>query len=253
MTKKEQEQMPAGWVPVKLREAVQPRSEKVAPMDYSGTKFLGMDHVEAHTTKILGSVPSENLKSHAARFYPGDVLYGRLRPYLNKVALPGFNGLASAEFIVLPENALITAEFLLHRLNSRDFADFATHLNEGDRPRVNFSQIGEFDLLIPPAQEQQRIVAKIQELFSQLDAGIASLKAAREQLNAYRQALLKDAFEGKLTAQWRVDHAEQLESTEKLLSRIQDKHEALYKKQLERWEQSGNPVKLGLSLERPST
>ena len=54
---------------------------------------------------------------------------------------------------------------------------------------------------IPPVAEQRRIVAKIEELFSELDKGIESLKAARAKLNIYRQAVLKHAFEGKLTAQ----------------------------------------------------
>jgi type I restriction enzyme S subunit len=55
-------------------------------------------------------------------------------------------------------------------------------------------------LPIPPLAEQHRIVAKIEELFSELDQGVASLKTAREQLKVYRQSLLKIAFEGKLTA-----------------------------------------------------
>lgn len=59
---------------------------------------------------------------------------------------------------------------------------------------------------LPPFQEQKRIVAKIEVLFSELDNGIAALKTAREQLKVYRQAVLKNAFEGKLTAQWRQEN-----------------------------------------------
>ena len=61
-------------------------------------------------------------------------------------------------------------------------------------------------ILIPPPREQRRVVAKIEELFSELDAGIEILKKARAQLETYRQAVLKHAFEGKLTAQWREHH-----------------------------------------------
>src|SRR6202007_387246 len=102
------------------------------------------------------------------RFYAGDVLYGRLRPYLNKVTKPQFSGLASAEFIVFPDTPLIKSDFLKYRLNAVDFVNFASHLNEGDRPRVGFDQIGDFKLLIPPPNEQKRIVAMIEELFSEL-------------------------------------------------------------------------------------
>ena len=66
-----------------------------------------------------------------------------------------------------------------------------------------------YDLVVdlPPLGEQQRIVSKIEELFSGLDKGVESLKTARAQLKVYRQAVLKHAFEGKLTAQWRTMHS----------------------------------------------
>jgi len=59
---------------------------------------------------------------------------------------------------------------------------------------------------IPPINEQRRIMAKIEELFSELDRGVESLTTAREQLKAYRQSVLKYAFEGKLTGEWREDN-----------------------------------------------
>ena len=88
---------------------------------------------------------------------------------------------------------------------------------------------------LPPLNEQKRIVAKIEELFSELDNGIAALKTAREQLKVYRQSVLKHAFEGKLTAKWREDNADKLESPEQLLARIQQEREARYQEQLEDW------------------
>ena len=105
-----------------------------------------MDHVEAHTTRILGAVPASDMKSNAARFYGGDILYGRLRPYLNKVTQMQFEGIASAEFIIFPDTELLRSAFLKYRLNAADFVSFASHLNEGDRPRVNFAQIGDFKI-----------------------------------------------------------------------------------------------------------
>ena len=64
-----------------------------------------------------------------------------------------------------------------------------------------------------PLNWQKRIVAKIEELFSELDAGEESLRVARQQLGVYRQALLKQAFEGHLTAQWRSQNPDKLELT----------------------------------------
>jgi len=90
---------------------------------------------------------------------------------------------------------------------------------------------------IPPENEQIRIVEKIEELFSELDKGIESLKTAKAQLAVYRQALLKHAFEGKLTEEWRKDNADKLESPEQLLQHIQQEREARYQQQLDDWKQ----------------
>lgn len=86
------------------------------------------------------------------------------------------------------------------------------------------------EFALPPLDEQRRIVAKIEELFSELDKGIESLKTAREQLKVYRQAVLKHAFEGKLTARWREENKDKLESAEQLLVRIQRERECTLKK-----------------------
>ena len=64
-------------------------------------------------------------------------------------------------------------------------------------------------------------MAKIEELFSELEAGEESLRLARRQLGIYRQSLLKQAFEGKLTQTWRAQNPDQLESPDQLLARIQ--------------------------------
>jgi type I restriction enzyme S subunit len=78
----------------------------------------------------------------------------------------------------------------------------------------------QLDVPVAPLNEQRRIVAKLEELLSELDAGVESLETAREQLKVYHQALLKHAFEGKLTAAWRAQNADRLESAEELLEPI---------------------------------
>jgi type I restriction enzyme S subunit len=76
---------------------------------------------------------------------------------------------------------------------------------------------------LPPLAEQKRIVAKIEELFSELEAGEESLRVARRQLGVYRQSLLKQAFEGKLTAKWRTQNPAKLESPVALIDAIRDR------------------------------
>ena len=91
----------------------------------------------------------------------------------------------------------------------------------------------EFDL--PPLPEQNRIVSKIEELLSELNKGIESLKNAREQLKVYCQAVLKHAFEGNLTAQWREENKGKLEKSEQLLARIKREREMRYEQLLNEW------------------
>ncbi len=87
-------------------------------------------------------------------------------------------------------------------------------------PRVNSQTIGEFDLLIPDLPVQQRVADKIEELFSQLDAGVAELQEAKARLERYRQSVLKAAVTGELTREWREAHQDELEPAEQLLERI---------------------------------
>lgn len=229
-------ELPSGWTSGPLSDFVQPRGERVPPADFPELPFIGMDHVEPNTTRIVGFVSSREMKSSASRFYKDDVLYGRLRPYLNKVAQPGFDGLASAEFMVFEGNELIDPGFLRYRLHARDFVNFASHLNEGDRPRVSFAQIGAFEVLVPPPEEQRRIVERIELLFDEIDRGVEGLRDAQRAIVLYRRSLLRSAFEGRLTAEWRVENADKVEAPDALLARIEKERESAYEKALGNWE-----------------
>ncbi len=181
-----------------IGDLLKPRREKAIPAEHPHLSYIGLEHVESHTTKLLGSVPATEMKSTANRFCLGDVLYSRLRPYLNKVWHADRDGLCSSEFIVLPGNDSVDANFLRYRLNSTDFVSFANSLNAGDRPRVDFDQISSF--LLPPFSlpQQRRIVAEIEKKFSRLEEGVAALKRVQANLKRYRAAVLKAACEGKL-------------------------------------------------------
>lgn len=87
---------------------------------------------------------------------------------------------------------------------------------------------------LPPLPEQRAIVSKIEALFSDLDSGIASLKTAQDQLKIYRQAVLKKAFEGELTKEWRAKQQD-LPSAEVLLEQIKEEREGYYEQQLADW------------------
>lgn len=84
---------------------------------------------------------------------------------------------------------------------------------------IRGKQLREFEIPLPPLPEQYRIVSKIEELFTKLDAGVKSLKNVKTQLQRYRQAILKYAFEGKLTEEWRKTHKDQMELVQKFEER----------------------------------
>ncbi len=115
-------------------------------------------------------------------------------------------------------------------------------------PHVDPDLLWNYEFPIPPLNEQRRIVSKIEELFSELDRGVESLEKAGEQLKVYRQAVLKHAFEGKLTTQWREENKDKLETSEQLLARIKLERETLYEQQLNDWEVA---VKEWAQNERP--
>lgn len=98
--------------------------------------------------------------------------------------------------------------------------DLGARTRGGNVPSLRKGDVEEIAFPLPPLAEQRRIVAKIEELFSELDQGIENLKQARAQLAVYRQSLLKHAFEGKLTAAWRAMHAAQIETPRQLLERL---------------------------------
>lgn len=183
------------WQTLPLGDVFKPNRPRVSPSEKPELPFIGMEHVEAHSMKLLGTVPAETMKSSSVHFQPGDVLYGRLRPYLNKVYRPDFEGLCSAEFIVFPTTEGVEGKYLQYFLNSNDFVTFATHLNEGDRPRVDFKQIAPYPFPLAPLPQQRRIVEAIELQLGRLDAAVARLQGAKARLKRYKQAVLKAAYD----------------------------------------------------------
>ena len=185
----------------RLGEIVNPTRPRVKPSDYPGLPYIGMEHVEAHSMRLLGTVQAAKMKSSAVHFKPGDVLYGRLRPYLNKVYRATFEGLCSAEFIVLPENERIDSGYLQYILNSAAFVRYASHLNTGDRPRIDFDQLESYEIPLPDLGRQRHIVIEIERQFSRLNEAVAMLTRATVAMSAYRAGVLEAAIRGQLASQ----------------------------------------------------
>ena len=145
--------------------------------------------------------------------------------FSNHMTRVSFNSAVIPAFGAHQLHYLWMARYYLHRC--------VKHVNQASISSTDFAR--SIPIVVPPVAEQRRIVAKIEELFSELDKGIESLKTARAKLNVYRQAVLKHAFEGKLTAQWREENKDKLETPEQLLARIKHEWAAHYEQQLKEW------------------
>lgn len=105
----------------------------------------------------------------------------------------------------------------------------------GTQRNISQTVLKKFPFPLIPQVEQKAIVKKIEEQFSSLDSGIADLKKAQDQLVIYRQAVLKKAFEGELTKEWREKQTN-LPSTDELLEQIETGRQIFYNNQIEEWE-----------------
>lgn len=221
--------------------------ETKIPVDKTGPKGTDFIYVDISSidreTKKIGEVKtllsSEKPSRAKQKLKSGDVLVSMTRPNLNAVAIvpDSLNGaIGSTGFHVLRSNT-VEPKFIYYLVQGKDFIEKMCEKVQGALyPAVRPRDIESYTFNLPVSLEQQkRIVAKIEELFSELDKGIESLKTARAQLKVYRQALLKHAFEGKLTEQWRKENTDKLETPEQLLARIQQERQARYQQQLENW------------------
>ena len=121
---------------------------------------------------------------------------------------------------VLRPGAALTSKYLLYALQEpATKAKMMDGLAGVAITRLTLKKLGAAEIPVAPLAEQTRIVAKLEELLSDLDAGVAELKAAQKKLAQYRQSLLKAAVEGALTAEWRAKH-QPLETGAQLLQRI---------------------------------
>ena len=172
----------------------------------------------------------------------GDLLVARMPDPLGRCCIFPLDGVEKYVTVVdvcairLGTSSIIT-KYMMYVINSPRTRMSIEALKTGStRRRISRGNLARVKIPLAPPNEQHRVVAKIEELFSELDKGIESLKAARAKLDLYRQAVLKHAFEGKLTAQWREENKDKLEKPARLLARVTRERDAQYERQLWEWE-----------------
>ncbi|MFP3384098.1 restriction endonuclease subunit S [Tritonibacter sp. SIMBA_163] len=186
----------------------------------------------------LSSAPSRARQKIIA----GDTLFSTVRPYLRKIAAvpEKYDGeIASTGFAVLRPAEGIHHRYIFYKSVSHDFVSALTGEQYGvSYPAVKEEQVRSQELQLPPTNEQRRIVERIEAMFDEIDHGVENLKKARATLGLYRQSLLKSAFEGRLTADWRARNADKLETPETLLARIRSERDTRYKSALDDWQKA---------------
>ena len=198
------EELPPAWKWVCLGEILFRRAEVLHPGD--GTQgeatFVGLEHVESGTGVRVGceTVDVASLTGRKPRFYRGDIVYGYLRPYLNKVWVANFDGLCSVDqYAFRVDTSLASAQFLSAFMRSPYYLRVApVSTTPGQLPRIRSDEIAVVRVPLPPLPQQNRIGAILNE---QIEAAVGlrkGLEAQLAEIEALPAALLRKAFSGGL-------------------------------------------------------
>ena len=183
----------ADWKTVALDEVATIERSAIQPEAISqGTAYLGLEHIESGG-KILGAKPVDEgeLASSKFKFTAHHVLYGKLRPYLAKIACPDFTGICSTDILPILPGSNLERRFLCYFLRQPSMVDYANSRAAGaNLPRLSPSALAGFEIPLPPLAEQRRIA----EVLDRAEALRAKRRAALAQLDSLTQSLFLDLF-----------------------------------------------------------
>lgn len=183
----------SAWPIVRLEEVAKIERTGVAPEHIkSGTLYLGLEHIEAGG-RILGAVAVQNgeLASNKFSFSPNHILYGKLRPYLAKIAKPDFEGVCSTDILPVLPSETVDKGYLLHFLRQPAIVEMANSRAEGaNLPRLSPKALAQFEIPLPPLEEQKRIAA----ILDQADSLRRLRQRSLDRLNTLSQAIFYEMF-----------------------------------------------------------
>jgi type I restriction enzyme S subunit len=201
------------WTTAKIEEIaeINPRLPKGALSGEMPVSFVPMAAVGARdgSIDVSDTRPYSAVQKGFTTFKESDVLFAKITPCMENgkmAVVPGVRsgyGFGSTEFHVLRPYTGVESDYLYFFVSSKQFRMDAEHNMTGavGQRRVPTTYLAACEIPLPSSNEQKRIVAKIEELFSELDKGIESFKIARDQLKVYRQVLLNCAAKGELFGQ----------------------------------------------------
>lgn len=234
--------LPDNWQLLKLKEIAKWGSggtPKSTNDEYYGGDIPWLvigDLNDSYVRESQKTITDKGLNNSSAKIVAPDniliAMYGSIGKLgINKIPLATNQAIAFTTQI----NENIYNRYLFYYLFS-----IRSHLHSlgkgGTQQNISQTVLKEVEIPIPPESIQHQIVEKIEELFSDLDNGIDNLKKAKQQLETYKQSVLKAAFEGKLTKEWR-EQQDNLSTPEELKEQIEEERQRYREQQLKEWEQ----------------
>ncbi|MGI9250326.1 MAG: restriction endonuclease subunit S [Pseudohongiellaceae bacterium] len=205
MIEVDSKELPNGWRWVALADAVIADKQLVQPHTEEARKitYLSLEHIEPNSGRILkepSEGPEDEGNSTTYRFTRKHVLYGKLRPYLNKVAEPDFEGRCTTELVPLLPKEGVDRRYLAFALRREEIVDAAMRGKTGARmPRANMDDLLKETIPLPPLQEQKRIAAILTERLVAVGRARKASKARIEAIRTLPTAYVREVFEGKRT------------------------------------------------------
>lgn len=206
--------LPQSWIDCRLGDVVEyGKTTKAEPNEIPDDAWvLELEDIEKDTSKIFQRLTfaQRQSKSTKNRFYAGDVLYGKLRPYLNKVVRADQDGYCTTEIIPLPSSRWLDSSYLFYWLKHPAFLDYVTSVSHGlNMPRLGTEAGNAAPFVLAPLNEQKRIADKLDAVLARVDACRERLDRVPAILKRFRQSVLAAATSGKLTEEWREEHKSQ--------------------------------------------
>ena len=184
------------WAKKYLKEIIVPRKERINPAEIDNRKCIELEHIEPNSGKILGYCESEEQKSLKTIFYPNDILWGKLRPYLRKYAHPKFSGVCSTEFWVFTAiNQYACNDFMYYLLQTEDFVSAANSTTGTKMPRADWNLVQELEVKIPADKNEQRAIAQV---LSDMDSVIEQLEKKLAKCQQIKQGMMQELLTGRI-------------------------------------------------------
>lgn len=198
--------LPGNWAWARFEDVAEIAQDLVAPSKVLDLPHIAPNHIGSGDRRLLpfSTVRADGVISAKQRFYPGQILFTKIRPYLLKSVLVEFEGVCSADMYPLWIRKSADPNYVLYWLTSPDFRDeIAMQQGRTVLPKINQPGLNASQIAVPPLPEQRRIVAKIDSLTGKSRRARDHLDHIPRLVEKYKQAVLAAAFRGELTQEWR--------------------------------------------------